>query len=482
MVRMFTELRVRNFQGFQGEHSLQLRRLTLVFGPNSSGKSALLHALALLRQSVPASPVSTKEPLLFKGPLVDLGDFRNVVHGHGTHLNIGLGFTHLVDTDMDETPFEPQAVDLDFSWNPQRHACEVKRLLYSLPDDRTKDVHFRVGGSYSEDPPVLRVSRSRTLRTVTSWAAESIERRMQMILRRQGVEASIVAPTRREVDRWTYQSVVDATLDVWGFLPRHVHPDPPDASDPEMESRVRYEAMLRWSSMLQQRAVLIYEALQNVTYIGPVRSSPQRYESNNAALNDYVGPAGEVTARLLNANAELLEQVNVWLEQLEIPYSVSVHRISTKAYPSLGGLLALELTDRRTNVAVSPLDVGFGISQVLPVVAQLLVGGGRSLLIEQPEIHLHPRLQARLGSLFVEALCLDPDMQIIAETHSELLILRIQSLIAKGALSADDVQVVYVGAGPSGSWIEELPLSAQGHFLKEWPGGFFEERYDEWLS
>ena len=142
--------------------------------------------------------------------------------------------------------------------------------------------------------------------------------------------------------------------------------------------------------------------------------------------------------------------------------------------------MALELTDTRTGARVSPADVGFGISQVLPVVTQLLLGGEQTLLIEQPEIHLHPRLQARLGTLFASAIA--NGAQIVAETHSELLILRIQKLIAEGALDSRAVQVLYVGADSDGSWIRTLQIGEDGHFQDEWPHGFFEERYDEWAN
>jgi predicted ATPase len=102
-----------------------------------------------------------------------------------------------------------------------------------------------------------------------------------------------------------------------------------------------------------------------------------------------------------------------------------------------------------------------------------------TLLIEQPEIHIHPRLQAELGSLLAE--CIKPpfENQFIIETHSEHLILRLQKLIRKGELKPEDISVIYVDRGTEGSKCLHLRLDEEGDFIDEWPGGFFEEDFNE---
>jgi len=99
-------------------------------------------------------------------------------------------------------------------------------------------------------------------------------------------------------------------------------------------------------------------------------------------------------------------------------------------------------------------------------------------MIEEPELHIHPRLQAELGSLFVDAIQ-EKGHQIIAETHSEHLMLRIQRLIRSKKLSPQDVCVLYVSRDASGSSVQQLRLDEDGEFLDEWPGGFFEESFNE---
>jgi predicted ATPase len=121
--------------------------------------------------------------------------------------------------------------------------------------------------------------------------------------------------------------------------------------------------------------------------------------------------------------------------------------------------------------------VGVGVSQVLPIVAQLALGSNDTVLLEQPELHLHPKAQADLGDLLVESVGLGK--QVIAETHSEHLLLRVLRRIRQGTLAPGDVSVLYVDAGDSGSSVQELRLDSRGEFLDEWPNGFFEERIDE---
>jgi predicted ATPase len=151
----------------------------------------------------------------------------------------------------------------------------------------------------------------------------------------------------------------------------------------------------------------------------------------------------------------------------------------TDGTSAISDLFALRLVDKDTGVNVSIQDVGFGISQVLPIIVQSMLSRNSTLLIEQPEIHIHPRLQAELGSLLAE--CIKPpfENQFIIETHSEHLMLRLQKLIRKGKLKPEDISVIYVDRGTEGSKCLHLRLDEEGDFIDEWPDGFFEEDFNE---
>ena len=107
------------------------------------------------------------------------------------------------------------------------------------------------------------------------------------------------------------------------------------------------------------------------------------------------------------------------------------------------------------------------------------------LAIEQPEIHLHPKLQADLGDVFIESALGENQNRFLLETHSEHMILRIlrrireQSRTPEPTITPDDVCVLYVNPTEGGVTVSPMRISPDGQFLDPWPGGFFTERLVE---
>jgi predicted ATPase len=139
----------------------------------------------------------------------------------------------------------------------------------------------------------------------------------------------------------------------------------------------------------------------------------------------------------------------------------------------------LVLVDIRKSTPVTHRDVGIGISQVLPVLVMAYGSRDKLLAMEQPEIHLHPALQAELGDVFIESALGERKNTFILETHSEHMILRLMRRIREGKLSPDDVGVIFVEPHSQGSRFVELQIDEEGDFIDEWPGGFFEESFHE---
>ena len=123
-------------------------------------------------------------------------------------------------------------------------------------------------------------------------------------------------------------------------------------------------------------------------------------------------------------------------------------------------------------------DVGFGVSQVLPVIVECFYVPRRSIVIfEQPEIHLHPRVQADLADLFVDAIRAREggaarNCQFIIESHSEHFLRRLQRRIAEEELSKEDAALYFVHTEGSQARIEELDVDIFGN-IKNWPDNFF---------
>ena len=149
----------------------------------------------------------------------------------------------------------------------------------------------------------------------------------------------------------------------------------------------------------------------------------------------------------------------------------------------------LVLLDLRSNTPVTHRDVGIGISQVLPVLVHAYADEGKIVAIEQPEIHLHPALQAELGDVFIESALGERKNTFLLETHSEHLILRIlrrvrettEKRLPEGMepIKPEDISVIYVEPTPNGSIVKHLTVTPDGDFAEPWPGGFFAERLED---
>jgi predicted ATPase len=147
------------------------------------------------------------------------------------------------------------------------------------------------------------------------------------------------------------------------------------------------------------------------------------------------------------------------------------------------------ITDLRTDVEVEPEDVGAGVCQVLPVVVGVLEPNSKVVVIEQPELHVHPSVQCALGDLFIRAVRANENRRFILETHSPHLLLRMMKRVRQnhtGQMESpdldaarDDLSVVLVECRDGETSFRAMPVSDRGDFVKAWPGGFFEEDFGE---
>jgi predicted ATPase len=155
-------------------------------------------------------------------------------------------------------------------------------------------------------------------------------------------------------------------------------------------------------------------------------------------------------------------------------------------------ITTLSIVEADTGLTVSHRDVGTGISQLLPVLVNAAGAKERLIAIEQPELHLHPALQAELGDVFIESALGENKNVFLIETHSEHLLLRImrrmrntaEGTLPEGAkpVTPNDVALLYVSPDPEGSVVQDIGLNERGELVKGWPGGFFEEGLEEMFS
>lgn len=240
-----------------------------------------------------------------------------------------------------------------------------------------------------------------------------------------------------------------------------------------------YQAIL---SAISQIFLAPGEILQNelkkLLYLGPIRSRiPRNYEPESYIDNKRWSEGLAAWDVLYSKDQNFFEKVNYWVnDRLQTGY------ILYKKSPS-----QIKIIDKN-GFELRPLDIGVGFSQILPIVVGSLYAQDSFIAVEQPELHIHPALQAEMGDLIIES-ALTANNCLLLETHSEHLILRIlrriressEGELEEGAtpITPDIVSVIYVQPGENGSKVIHIPVNEDGEFDRPWPHGFFAERAKE---
>jgi hypothetical protein len=234
---------------------------------------------------------------------------------------------------------------------------------------------------------------------------------------------------------------------------------------------------LRGGGAIDKAASSAMWALDRLVPIGPFRQPASRVYSYSGTAPGTVGRGGEMVPELLHQNDSAVSRVNEWFQRFAIRYQLHLKQLGGK---TRSDIFELRLRDkaRGSSVEVAFNDVGFGISQMLPIIVQSVASEKKIITIEQPEVHIHPRLQAEIGDLLVETMQTNGH-QFLVETHSEHLILRLRKLVREKKLKPQDLCVLHVSRGKHGAEVQRIHVGDDGSFLDEWPGGFFPERLRE---
>ena len=266
---------------------------------------------------------------------------------------------------------------------------------------------------------------------------------------------------------------------------------------------------------------ILRKEFDSLNYIGPLRKNPPRNFSKTTqdSMTNNWADGMAAYEKFLFADDEEIFEINKWLsnkDKLNTNYGLSVkksfiieeesefmanvrkgYNLDKSAYEKLilNKLDCLDykstfsLIDKHKKIDLSTKDVGTGFSQILPILIGSLCNRNSLFAIEQPELHIHPEMQLILGDLFIEsALNFDKKNRFLIETHSEHLILRLLKRIKQSnrvmnnsisGISPDDISINFLKRGPNGSIVYKIRVDKRGRFIDSWPGGFFEEDFEE---
>lgn len=228
--------------------------------------------------------------------------------------------------------------------------------------------------------------------------------------------------------------------------------------------------------VVRQAIVAAKEAFATFHYLGPLRPPPAREVTWSQQDPTMLGSTGSETIQALISaetgkhKGALRASVSEWLRRLDLAESIEISRV--------GKTLLYQIEVLRNGKRSNLADVGYGVSQVLPVITLLhFVPEGSVILCEDPEAHLHPMAQSGLADLFVEV-AKKRKLQVLIETHSEHLFRRLQVLMASAKLSENDCALYYVERDEPSAKLTELRADEFGR-IQNWPENLFGDAVGE---
>jgi len=440
---MITELNFTNFKSWKSVEAMRLAPITGLFGANSSGKTSILQLLLMLKQTIESTDRAQVLEFGDEKSLTNLGSFRDVVYRHVRPGTMTFAVRWNLARSLHVTRPEDNSQSL-FATQQLAFACElgengsdrlaVSSLEYCLPDHR-----FRLGRKVQGSGKYELTSEGGDFRFV----------------RTQGRPWDIPAP----VKFYGFPDQVYAYYQNAGFL-----------------------------SQLQ----LEFETLfGRIYYLGPLREFPQRYYAWKGSEPADMGRRGErvvdalLAARTRGPNISpgykkkrltLEQRVARWLQDLGLIHSFSMEPV---AQDSSIYQVVVQKTPSSAKVLIT--DVGFGVSQILPVLALCYYAPeGSIVLLEQPEIHLHPSVQSGLADVFIDAMK-HRHIQIVVESHSEHLLRRLQRRVAEQVVTPEETALYFCDTAVEGSQLVSLDVDLYGN-ITNWPKDFFGDEFGEMVA
>ncbi len=428
MAEGITRISVKGFKSLAEECSIEIRPLTILAGANSSGKSSIMQPLLMMKQTLEAT--YDPGPLLIDGPNVRFTSADQfLAKSSGKTAN-----SFEIEFALNGSSYLREK----FKREPKR-GIEISEMTYNPLGDETATI-LRPGMGHKD------------LISSVPWLVDV----WNNFIRIRGEKII------DELELRTYRN--RCFLDI-GYFPIN------NADDATSSSPILVQYMLDTFGT----------PLRGILHISALRGNPQRTYKITAVVSQFPGRFEDYVASIVHhwqvSKDPRLRELESHLGALGLTRKVGAKAIDDTQVELLVGRLPTGSVNNSKDM-VSIADVGFGVSQTLPILVALLTAEpGQLVYIEQPEIHLHPRAQMAMAKILADAA--NRGVKVVAETHSSLLLLGVQSLVAEGKLSPDKVKLHWFKRRPEDGVTEvsSADLDKAGAF-GDWPEDFSSTEMD----
>lgn len=488
-------IRLKNYKCFEDTGLLALKPLTFLVGSNSSGKSSFLEFFALLQQSM---FTSRDGAFLWVGNNVDLNDFQTVVR-NGEN-------TICIEAEIDKIPLDAgKAIQSNVGLNDLKLNIEVSKV-----DNYDVISQFCLKFNQQEITVYLKEKESDEVyvngELMTFQDEMVIHSNTNSLLPKLLFEAEIFETdsrkSRKELYSWMRQNLRDTEEDRMispsylfrlrntlnrNFFEKRI--ERLKKEDVVINDMNHVYNLLLFNSINEIIDLVNYYMLElsnRIEFIQPLRAPAERYYRNrNISVNKITPNGDNVAMFFLRLKKERqLPKFNEWLHHNDLQFEVDLNED--------GGFVELKIKEDGKE-SKNMVDVGFGYSQILPILATIWKDLNAApirnervaycptsyVLIEQPELHLHPRFQRKFADLLTK--CVKQivenklDIRFIIETHSQDILNSVGLSVAYGSFDSSLVNIYMFNAQHENmkNYIEKASYTKEG-FLENWPIGFFD--------
>lgn len=486
---MITKISLKNFKAFKDLNELRIKPVTILCGTNSCGKTSILQSILLTKQTLESQ--NPNQTILLNGRFVHMGPFENIIFQKNLNEAMSFEFTFNVTKGLRQA--RPRRTFY-------RSHFLMREFFPTIPTERRFEgidhyLHFKVSLK-TKLPKSKRADIHTCLVDYFGFRAET------MTGKAQSIPGASIDLTLRESDKYIVKwdnlrniSVSSSQKEkkISGeliskvifnnFCPVSFIQDPSEG----------YEGFWPIEGLIYRINDFLQNLLGSYTYIGPLREEPsRRYIYENEIVE--IGTKGENAAYIysreqdreivdhffLDTNKEAFIQkkkrklssaVQDWLNLM------GIHDFRPQSVREIIYLNLDSGTSSRTRVNIA--DVGFGVSQIFPIILEgLRMPLQNTLILEQPEIHLHPNLQMQMADYFI-ALALS-GKKVIVETHSDHVINRLVRRIVEDENNKlkDLIALYFITPKGDGSFCKEIEID-DNQGIVNWPKDFFDQTASE---